>query len=841
MALVRAVDGNVVQSLDDGWECASVEAGRIDHPSARESAGPEWRPARVPGTAASALTGRRAGDGWQTRNFDADDWWFRRRDLPAPRGSARTVLRFGGLATLADVWLDGEPLLHSENMFLAHEVDVTGRLRAGSELVIRCASLEKELGKRRPRPRWRSQLVTQQQLRWVRTTQFGRIPAWTPPLAPVGPYRPVHVETQTQVRVASADVVTRLEGDDGVCVASLRLAELDGAIEGVSLQVGDVRAELACERASDGVVLAHGSVRIPRVARWWPFTHGEPALHAVRADVRTSRTVVGVDLGRTGFRTIEVDRAAGGFELRVNGVSVFCRGAAWAPIDIVGLQDPERETRAALQEVRDAGMNMIRMSGPFLYASQGLHDACDALGILVWQDFMFSNMDYPAADEAFTASARAEASQLLDRLQLSPSLAVTCGSAEVQQQAAMVGVRTEDWQSPLFAEVLPAAVRAVRPDVPYVESTPTGGALPFHVDVGVSHYFGVGAYRRPLDDARRSRVRFAAECLGFAHVPCDETIDAFMEGEPPTNHPRWKAVVPRDKGASWDFDDVRDHYVREMFRVEPADLRAADVGRYLQLARVTTGEVMAAVMAEWRRGRSECRGALVWMLRDFRPGPGWGVVDALGRRKAAWYILRRAMLPTALFLTDEGLNGVALHVLNDGARALRARLRLMLYRHGELPVAEGETDVEVSAHGSLEVSGDSVLGRFTDSTYAYRFGPPGHDAVVATLLSADGETLAQAFHFPCGRSSERLPDLGLTAVARAVSPGLWRLVVESRRLAQNVAVDAPGFVADDDFFHVDPRAPRTVHLRGDPSAKLSARVLPLNATAATRVVTESAP
>ena len=43
---------------------------------------------------------------------------------------------------------------------------------------------------------------------------------------------------------------------------------------------------------------------------------------------------------------------------------------------------------------------------------------------------------------------------------------------------------------------------------------------------------------------------------------------------------------------------------------------------------------------------------------------------------------------------------------------------------------------------------EALLGRCVDAAYAYRFGPPAHDPVVATLRDADGELLAQAAHFP---------------------------------------------------------------------------------------------
>ena len=723
-------------------------------------------------------------------------------------------------------------------MFLGHRIDVSGRLREGSEIAIRFASLAPFLQRRRPRPRWRTQLVVQQQLRWLRTTLLGRVPGWAPPVAPVGPYRPVVVEAQQHLRVLSADVRPTLRGRDGSCEARVRLEALDGRIEGATLCVGDVQAPLVCEPADDGTVTVAGSLVVPDAARWWPSTHGEPALYPVRLDVMVAGRTIAVDLGDTGFRSVELDREGGRFALKVNGVEVFCRGAVWTPLDVVGLGEPADALDSALRAARDAGMNMLRLSGVMSYATAAFHDACDRLGILVWQDFMFANMDYPGHDESFSLSVRAEASQVVDRLQLSPSLALLCGSTEIQQQVAMLGLTREHWSSPLYDELLPRVASAALPAVPYVSSTPSGGALPFRVDAGVSHYYGVGAYRRPIEDARRARVRFTAECLGFANVPCAQTVEE-LEADSPSQ-PAWKARVPRDRGTPWDFDDIRDHYVGRLFGVDPHELRMTDVARYLELGRLATGEAMAGAMAEWRRAGSECAGALVWFLRDLWPGAGWGVVDAHGRPKAAYYFLKRTLQPVALLSTDEGLNGLSFHVVNDSKGVLRAQLKLTLYR-GEVSVVDAAAAVTVPPHSVTELSADIILGRFVDTTYAYRFGPPGHDIAVGVIEDADGAALSRTFHLVDPRPLRADP--GLQAHAEPVEGGHWLVTAQTARFARAVAFDVRGYEPDDDFFHIEPGGRRHVLLRRLPgtSAPPSARLLPLNAHQPTRVVLRTSP
>lgn len=816
MARVRSVEGTQSVPLETGWHFAAAPAGSVSDPSALDGHGLDWIAASVPCTAAAAL---RAAGRWSFDDridFDASDWWWRRR-FPGP-GDARSVrvLSFGGLATLAEVWLNGAVILHSEDMFLEHEVDVGPRLRDDNELVICCRALDAALHARRPRPRWRTRMVQTSQLRWFRTTLLGRGPAWSPRAAAVGPWRPIVLEERSELSLARSDIRAALDGDDGVVEAQIVFDVVDGsAPEHVVLQVAGERETMQLEAAeTPGRVTARGSIRLVNVERWWPHTHGTPVRHPIQVEVKGANRLTHIDFGSAGFRAITLDAADDGFAICVNGVDVFCRGACWTSVDAVALAGSAEAYRETLEAVRSAGMNMVRVCGPFFYEADAFYDLCDELGILVWQDYPFANMDYPGDDPGFSALVDREVRGFLDRTQLACSVAVLCGNSEVEQQAAMVGAPREIWRSALFSTTLANLTRELRPDVVYWPSTPSGGPLPFLTDVGTAHYFGVGAYLRPLEDARRADVRFATECLAFANVPDDHVVDALMDDAMPPQDPRWKRRVPRDGGTGWDFDDVRDYYFRALFGVDPLAVRYADVPRYLALSRVATGEIMAATFAEWRRGDSRCRGALVWFLRDLWPGAGWGLLDSDGGTKAAYHYLRRVLQPVAIVLADEGLNGLEIHVINERPEGLEAEARITLFR-GEARVAGASTRVDVPPRGSAKVRAAALFDQFHDATYAYRFGPPQHDLCVATLTDRpSGAVLGEAFHFPQGFRPHQEPDPGMQATVTRVAGGeSWRVLLQTRAFAQSVFLDVRGFAPEDNYFHMSPGGSREVLLK----------------------------
>ena len=260
-------------------------------------------------------------------------------------------------------------------------------------------------------------------------------------------------------------------------------------------------------------------------------------------------------------------------------------------------------------------------------------------------------------------------------------------------------------------------------------------------------------------------------------------------------------------------------------------LRRVDHGRYLELSRAVSGEVMAEVFGEWRRAGSPCGGGLVLWLRDLAAGAGWGVVDHRGEPKVAYHHLRRALAPVAVWTTDEGLNGVSAHIANDPPAPLSARLRVSLYRDLELQVHEASPVIELPGRSHAAYDVEQLLGRFVDASWAYRFGPPPHDLLVASLERQDEqgyELLSQSFRFPAGRptASESADRLGLVAEAEALADATVRVRVQSRRFAYGVRVHVPGFTADDDAFSIEPQGERIVLLRSrEPAGEYSGGAL----------------
>jgi beta-mannosidase len=167
-------------------------------------------------------------------------------------------------------------------------------------------------------------------------------------------------------------------------------------------------------------------------------------------------------------------------------------------------------------------------------------------------------------------------------------------------------------------------------------------------------------------------------------------------------------------------------------------------------------------------------------------------------------------------MTDEGLNGVDIHIANDQPSPREARLRVALYRNGELKTSESERLISIPEHSTLTFGVEQIFGRFVDAACAYRFGPAGHDLIAASLRTERGDVpFAQAFRFPTGRSAQRCPiaELDITAEPRVRDDGIIDVLLAARRFAYGVRASAPGWLPDDAYFGIEPGAKRRIVLR----------------------------
>jgi beta-mannosidase len=135
-------------------------------------------------------------------------------------------------------------------------------------------------------------------------------------------------------------------------------------------------------------------------------------------------------------------------------------------------------------------------------------------------------------------------------------------------------------------------------------------------------------------------------------------------------------------------------------------------------------------------------------------------------------------------------------------------------------LAEGAVALTPGPRSTTEHDAETVLGRFADITYAYRFGPPAHDLVVVRLTDErDGALLAQTTYEPFGPKASTIPaaELGLRARLEgddaAGDPADLRVRCRSGRVAHDVRLRVPGFRADDEAFTLAPGETRTVTLR----------------------------
>ena len=803
-----------MMELSEQWRVLKTESGQFENPDWRKTASsPPPLPAPVPGTVAQLILDSHPQPLDSLASLDEYDWWYFNEFDLIENQARHHELVFDGLATLADVWLNGVLILNARNMFLQYRVDVSKVVREKNQLVICFRSLSNALKEKKARPKWKTKLIEQQNLRWFRTSLLGYISGWAPPVKPIGPWRGIRLESVDIAKLDDLSLQTWTAQVDGVVKIKADFSCYNAQPCEIIFEINHVKHVLFAGSTQNKNIRVDEKLAVPQIQAWSPHTHGDPKLYEYSLYIQADGKQYVLQNSHLGFRDVRLNRDNHLFQLHINGQPIFSRGAVWTVNDLISLTGKPDDLRFALTLARDAGMNMLRISGTMIYEQDEFYNLCDELGIMVWQDFMFSNMDYPVGDEVFHENIVREATFQLKRLGSHPCVVMYCGNNEVEQQAAMTGVPSELCRNPWFETELPELVHQLHVNSIYVPSTPSEGTLPFYTSEGVTHYYGVGAYLRDIYDTRRADVKFASECLGFANVPEDKMIIKLMGDLNLAAHqPLWKSRVPKDNGSNWDFEDVRDHYSVELFDIDPIELKNTDVAHYLMLSRIASGEMMSQVFSEWRSLNSNCRGGLVWFYKDLQPGAGWGVLDSDNNPKAAYYFLKRALQPIGLVITDEGLQGLHLHLINESLEPFTGVLEFRMLQNENVNVARVVKEVSVAPHAGMTFHAEELLGGFYDTTYAYRFGPPTHDVSCATLKNSVGQIICHQFHFPAKKAFP-YTQANIEVVAKPLNNGCYQVSISADRFLYAVQIECNGFLPDDNYFHLMPGEPRQIRIK----------------------------
>ena len=163
---------------------------------------------------------------------------------------------------------------------------------------------------------------------------------------------------------------------------------------------------------------------------------GEQPLYTVIVELSDSfGNVIDIAKKRIGFRKMEMstvkDEYGSEFAHKINNVKFFAMGADYIPEDNILSRCNKERTYDLLKQCKDAHFNCIRVWGGGLYPSDDFYDACDELGLVVWQDFMFACANYRLTRE-FEENILAELTDNIRRLCHHASLGLWCGNNEME-------------------------------------------------------------------------------------------------------------------------------------------------------------------------------------------------------------------------------------------------------------------------------------------------------------------------------------------------------------------------------------------------------------------------
>jgi len=672
----------------------------------------DWHPATVPGCVHLDLLDNNLIDDPFYRDNETKVQWIENEDweyrlvFDVPRevlAKKHIQLIFEGLDTYATMTLNGQQIIEADNMYRAWTAEVKLLLKErGNELTVHFHSPIQQVLPQLEKTRQKLPAMSDLSVGtspYTRKAPYHYGWDWGPRLVTSGIWQPVRLDAWENFKITDQQfIVKALSAKKALLEVSIEvLSDVDAR---VNLRVTDEKGKVSINQQlsiNSGINKIKKEIEINEPELWWPNGYGKQfksiahlpsnpitqlpekqPLYTFQTEISTEHESEVVSK-RIGLRTLELkrekDQWGESFTIVVNGVPIFAKGANWIPSDSFTPRVSKEKYRHLLNSAIQANMNMLRVWGGGIYESDEFYDLCDELGILVWQDFMFSCALYPG-DEQFLNSVKEEATYQIRRLRHHSSIALWCGNNEIEMgwhewhwQEDLPTSMWEDYLK-LFHSVLPEVCKKEDPARFYWSSSPASDRQaimnPQDSSRGDTHYWGVWHEREPFDYYKEHFPRFISE-YGFQSFPVPESVDNFTTKE---DHDIFSPVMlihqKNDRGNALIKEYLEKYYIVPK-----------DFNHFLLLSQVLQAEGIKIGAEHFRRIRPRCMGSLYWQVNDCWPVASWSSIDYYGRWKALHYYARRFCAPVLISPNYEDEN-YQIYVISDKTEPVEAQLQVKL-------------------------------------------------------------------------------------------------------------------------------------------------------------------
>lgn len=619
----------------------------------------QWQEARVPGTVYTDLlrNGNMEDPYWKD-NEDAicslmeKDYEYQCTFQGEETSELSSVfLRFEGLDTVADIYLNNVHLGNAESMHRIWEYSVKDILLSGENtLKVVFHSPLKFIAEAYKKYGNIGNDDTYEGFMHLRKAHYMFGWDWGAHLPDAGIFRPVFLCSVSHGRIDS--VYIRQQHEENKCTLKFKgdcIRETPGEYQWRVLVTAPDGQKYETALSAEG----EGQLVIEDPELWWPNGLGDQPLYQVEAQLLYEGNVEDTWKKRIGLRTMTMqrkkDQYGESFAHEVNGKAFFAMGADYIPEEHLLGRRCEEKTRRLLEDCRLANFNVIRVWGGGFYPDDWFFDICDELGLVVWQDFMFACSVYELTPE-FEANIRKEFADNIKRLRHHASLGLWCGNNEMEMfvdERCWVTKASEvrDYLF-MYERIIPEVLGEYDPETFYWPASPSSGGSfdnPNDPDRGDVHYWKVWHGNRPFSEYRKHFFRYASE-FGFQALPSKKTIETFTDD--PDDWNLFSYIMEKHQ-RNYGANGKIMNYMQQTYRYP------GDFDTVIYASQLLQADAIRYGVEHFRRNRGRCMGAVYWQLNDCWPVISWSSIDYTGRWKALHYYAKRFFAPVMISCQEE--------------------------------------------------------------------------------------------------------------------------------------------------------------------------------------------